>query len=534
MGRRVRLSRRRVALIVGLLASACTSSARKAGPEPSTTTAAVAGSSVPATTAITGGSVAATPPSTAGPGYTASYAKTSCDDVVPADARVECGTLTVPADRADLAKGTVTIPVAIIHAASATAAKDPIIYFSGGPGFPGRTIAGYFLDQDMGGDRDMIVFDQRGTGASTPSLDCPEVVEPVWAALGAAGDPVAEGRTTAAALLACRSRLVAQGVDLDAYNTPATAADVEDLRAVLGIDRWNLFGVSYGTRVALEVARRDPTHVRSVVLDSTIPPDVAPTAAHRIATANRVFDVLAAGCKAAPACAAHGDVALNVQTVFDAWTASPFQTTVEDPATHQQRSVAITGSDVIAGLWNALYDSRLIGVLPSLLPGLLARGDVAQAAVNQLAASGINQLTGYAEAMQMSVDCADTERLGGISGVDAAATVDPRWQSLLTLGASVPCPQWGVRPVDASFNSPVLSGLPALVLGDEYDPVTPPADSQRVASGFANGTYVFFTGLGHGAVFASTCAQATFHAFMADPNTKPDTSCAASGAPGWA
>jgi pimeloyl-ACP methyl ester carboxylesterase len=522
MGRRVPRSRRGVALIVVLVLSACTTSARKAGPEPSTATTAIADSSVPTTTA-----------STARPSYTPTYAKTACDDIVPNDARVECGTLTVPADRADLTKGSVTIPVAIIHSPLASAAKDPIIYFSGGPGFPGRTIAKYFLDQDMGADRDMIVFDQRGTGASTPSLDCPEVVEPVWAALGSAGDPVAEGRTTAAALLACRSRLVGQGVDLDAYNTPVTAADVEDLRAALGIDQWNLLGVSYGTRVALEVARRYPTHVRSVVLDSNVPPDVAPTAEHRIATATRVFDVLEAGCNAAPVCAGHGDMAVNLQTVFDAWTASPFQATVEDPATHQPRSVAITGSDVVAGLWNAMYDSRLIGVLPSLLPGLLARGDVATAAVNQLAASGIDQLTGYAEAMEMSVDCADTERLGGISGVEAAATVDARWQSLLTLGASVPCSQWGVHPVDASFNSPVVSSLPALVLGDQYDPVTPPADSERVASGFAHGTYVFFTGLGHGAVFASACAQAIFHAFVRDPNTKPDTSCAFKGAPGW-
>jgi pimeloyl-ACP methyl ester carboxylesterase len=159
---------------------------------------------------------------------------------------------------------------------------------------------------------------------------------------------------------------------------------------------------------------------------------------------------------------------------------------------------------------------------------------VAKAAVKELAAAGIEQATEYAEAMEMSVDCADTQRLGGTSPVEAAATTDARWKTLLTIGASVPCRDWKVTSVGAAFNSPVVSTLPALVLGDEYDPVTPPADSQRVAKGFANGTYVMFTGLGHGAVFASTCAQKIFRTFIAAPTTKPDTACAASGTPNWA
>jgi hypothetical protein len=87
----------------------------------------------------------------------------------------------------------------------------------------------------------------------------------------------------------------------------------------------------------------------------------------------------------------------------------------------------------------------------------------------------------------------------------------------------VPCSEWDVAPDDASFNTPVVSNLPALVLGDEYDPVTPPADSKRVATGFANGTYVMFSGLGHGAIFSSTCAAKIFHDFIKDPTAKPDS-----------
>ncbi|MBA2281718.1 MAG: alpha/beta fold hydrolase [Acidimicrobiia bacterium] len=463
--------------------------------------------------------------------YEPVYAPGPCDAAVPVDPRVECGTLTVPVDREAPEAGAVVLPVAVIASASPTPEPDPIVYFSGGPGAAGRGIAGRILDLDLGGPRDVIVFDQRGTGASTPGLDCPEIVEPIWGALGAPRDVLTEADLLVGAVLDCRARLVAEGVDLDAYDTPTTAADVEDLRLALGIEAWNIFGVSYGTTVALEVARSYPDAVRSVVLDSVYPTDVGLGGEIRVEFARRAVDQLVAGCAADAACAAaHGDVAAALQALVDDWDASPFVTIIDDPATGQPRPLAITGKDVVAGLWNAMYDTALIGVLPSLLAPLRERGDVARTVVAQLATDGIAQLTRLAEGVAIGVDCADRQRLGGLSDVEAIA-IDPLFESLLTLGSTRRCDLWDVESVDDGFTDPVVSDLPALVLGNEYDPVTPPASSDRAAEGFANGTYVFLPGLGHGAVFEGGCPLDLFRAFVSAPTAPLDTACAASMPP---
>src|SRR5262249_11696499 len=135
----------------------------------------------------------------------------------------------------------------------------------------------YLFDQGLSAvlaHRDFIFFDQRGTGYSQPELTCPErdALAPTLLA-GALSD---EQSTQAIvdAFQRCRDRLGVQGVDLAAYNSAASAADVNDLRLALGYSQLNLYGDSYGTRLALTVMRDFPQAVRSVVLDSTYPLEV--------------------------------------------------------------------------------------------------------------------------------------------------------------------------------------------------------------------------------------------------------------------
>ena len=109
-----------------------------------------------------------------------------------------------------------------------------------------------------GQNRDLILLDQRGTGYSEPTLDCPEFAE-------------VDEQENPGAL--CYDRLTEEGINLAAYNTQENAADVADLRVALGIEEWDLLGISYGTRLALEVMRRHPEGVHAVILDSPFPPN---------------------------------------------------------------------------------------------------------------------------------------------------------------------------------------------------------------------------------------------------------------------
>jgi pimeloyl-ACP methyl ester carboxylesterase len=460
------------------------------------------------------------------PRYTPKFEPGPCDGVAPVDPRVECGVLTVPVDRDHPKRGDVTLPVATIRSAAPDPLPDPIILFAGGPGGPGRISARRIMELNLGGRRDVILFDQRGTGQSTPSLDCPEQLEVVWQTFGVARDPQAEADGFREALASCRERLVSQGVDLDAYDTSTTTDDAADLRTALGINRWNLWGVSYGTMVGLEMLRRHPEGVRSAVIDSVVPTDEPAGSSQHLKVAKRALAQLFSGCVRDPKCsAAYPTLKDDFDALVAEWNAQPFETTATDP-TGQPRQLAITGDDLVAGVWNAMYNTTVIPLLPSLVGQLRARGDAAGTIVPQLVTAGVTQLTQGAEAMGSAVLCADRQRLIGPKQ-DKVIADNPRFAGLLSLRTREDaCDVIRVKSVPAAFNKPVRSNLPVLVYGDEYDPVTPPENSRRAARTLPRSTFVATHGLGHGVALKTECTLGVFGAFLTDPTAPVDITCA--------
>lgn len=149
---------------------------------------------------------------------------------------------------------TIELAVAVLHSHSANPAPDPVIFLAGGPGQSALLgIAELLAASWIRDDRDLIVFDQRGSGYSTPSLQCPETEYAAYGSWETAQEAIdAQIRQT----MVCRDRLVAAGIDLAAYDAVASAKDVQ-LRRALGHEQWNLYGISYGTHLALEVMRLD-------------------------------------------------------------------------------------------------------------------------------------------------------------------------------------------------------------------------------------------------------------------------------------
>ena len=188
----------------------------------------------------------------------ASYAVEDCPFDIPDGYDMECGYLTVPENRSDPNSATIDLAVAIVRVDNP--ASDPIIYLAGGPGSSAidefvSAPESWDINQFLYGS-DLILLDQRGTGYSYPTLNC-------WEMEQAAENSISDYD----AAVACHDRLVSDGIDLTAYNSAESAADVEDLRIALGYDTWNLFGISYGTRLALEVMRDYPDGIRSVIID---------------------------------------------------------------------------------------------------------------------------------------------------------------------------------------------------------------------------------------------------------------------------
>ncbi|MBX7071345.1 MAG: alpha/beta hydrolase [Microthrixaceae bacterium] len=184
---------------------------------------------------------------------------------------VSCGTLEVPENRNVPDEASVVLPIAIIEPQDGAGLPDPVFYLDGGPGGDGLTLAETLSELPLARKRRVVIVGQRGTPLADPTFDCPEVE----AAQAEALDVGMDETTTAAeqaALGECFDRVTAEDPDLSTYDSATAADDLEAARLALGYGEWNLYGVSYGTRLGLEVLRRHPDAVRSAVLDSVYPP----------------------------------------------------------------------------------------------------------------------------------------------------------------------------------------------------------------------------------------------------------------------
>lgn len=454
--------------------------------------------------------------------YTPTFERTECWNGVT-DADVTCGYVTVPENRDDPAGRQVRLAVARL-AARTEAPTNPILYLHGGPGGGVHGNLAAWLGSTLRDDGDLILLDQRGSGQSEPQLNCPERETVTWETFAQAGDLASERRAYRDATAACRDRLRAQGVDLGQYDTVANANDVADIRVAMGIDAWNIYGVSYGTTLALEVMRSHPEGVRAVVLDSTYPLDQGHTVAREANTADRSFQALADGCARDAACTElmEGDLLEYLYATIDEFNARPYELRGTDERTGIVYDLRLDGADVYAGIFNAMYDTGLVAIMPTVLQQVRSRNPVF---LQTAADDGINRINDLNEMAFIAIECRDRGRDWSLADVEALLAERPELSTLYNVFAQTFCEMIDVGTIDASRNTPVVSDIPTIVFGGEFDPITPPAWGQRAAENLSRGTYFEFPGVGHGAVFADACPYSIMKAFLANPSAVPDSSC---------
>lgn len=257
-----------------------------------------------------------------------------------------CGYLSVPENRSESATRTIRLAVAVLKATGDGPAADPLVYLTGGPGYSelyGDLDRWLSFAAPLRTRRDLIFFDQRGVGLSRPALNCPELTAQFLARLAEPAGSAESAARAAAALEACRDVLVRSGIDLSAYSSAAVADDIVDLMHELGYREWNLFGLSYGGRMALTAMREHPDGLRSVVLDSPVPLQVY-FAADVPANFQRSLGLVFDACAAAAACdAAFPDLRRVALDLVDRLNASPVTVEVNDPASGHTRKVVVTG-----------------------------------------------------------------------------------------------------------------------------------------------------------------------------------------------
>lgn len=422
-----------------------------------------------------------------------------CAVEVATDERIDCGLLIVPENRHRADSRMIRLPVLIFRSRAGTPANDPVVFLTGGPG--NSAVAGQrsgrsnpFLDL-----RDQVILEPRGAKLAQPALDCPQIntLKGEITAERLRGAE-ADARLTSAAA-ACRAALVASGTDLDGYTSAETADDIEALRVALGYDKVNLYALSYGTRLALTVARRHPGSVRAMVLDSVLPPEVGydeTMAAGLWRGLNAVFD----GCASDPTCSA-------------AWP---------DVREDFRDLVAADHIDAVTGVTFALQDPRLIPLIPRAV-GTAAKGETAELESWIARAQGPS---GFSWGLRLSVWCAEEAPFESSDRIEAQVSTDRGLGGTDARTASVAmCQAWKVTAADPVENTPVASDIPTLIFAGEFDPTTPPDWGRRLLSQMPNATFVEMPGLSHGASF-NRCGGMMAVSFIRDPTAPPDVVCA--------
>lgn len=398
-----------------------------------------------------------------------------------------CGTLHVAENPAAPNGRKIGLRVAVVPALRVEALPDPLFVLAGGPGQGAgdfyASIAAAFAR--IRRDRDIVLVDQRGTGNSN-RLDCEFDDESEFAV----DDPA----ILEAQAKKCLGELTG---DPRYYTTSIAVRDLDAARQSLGYEQINLYGVSYGTRVAQHYLRRFPTRVRSVVLDGVVPVDLAlgPDVALQ---AQRALDVLFERCNLDAGCRtrfpAVGD---SWQQLRESLQREPMRLDLPDPLSAQSTTATIGVPQLSAAVRLLTYSDETASVLPLLIHRAQVDRQPQPLFAQYLMIKRSTE-TQIAYGMHFAVACSEDSPRWANENVSDEALRHTYLGTAFMRGMSTMCSAWPRGTVDEDFNAPLTSDVPTLLLSGENDPVTPASYGARAAAGFKRGLHIVLKGQGHG------------------------------------
>jgi pimeloyl-ACP methyl ester carboxylesterase len=330
----------------------------------------------------------------------------------------------------------------------------------------------------------------------------------------------------------CANTIMASGANLSAYSTAAMAADMEALRQALGVSKWNIFTMSDGSLLALEMMRDYPQGIRSVVMDSVVPPQANPAlewGSNALAGLDRFFQ----RCAENDNCnQAYPQVKETFYNLLDQIDTQPIQVDVSDLNSGKQNKVVLDSEKMLTFLLDMLLEvdgSQNLAEVPRMIYQL--RGGKTEAIARLMGNSYPNNLP--RTAMRLWLDCSEDMSFITLDQVKQAnASVGQHLEQYFNTqeeGSFNACEPWKAAKAAEYVNLPISSSIPALLLTGEFDWAEPPAWAEQTAKNLSNSTVVVFSGAGQ-IVYASNqwsdCSHKIVDAFIETPNTKPDTSCA--------
>jgi pimeloyl-ACP methyl ester carboxylesterase len=428
-----------------------------------------------------------------------------------------CAHLTVPVDPSGQIPGTITLSIERKVAITGTATQA-IIALAGGPGQSAVPFATSFA-QEMGaalGTRDLIVFDQRGTGSSG-ALSCPAFANPSILKPALVGT--------------CADQL---GATRGLYESDDSVADIEAIRQDLGYSQLILYGTSYGTKVALRYAEQYPTHVAGLILDSTVPPNGPDV--YSASTFAAIPGMLEKLC-AQHACAGiTNDPVADLTTVVQRLNTHRVYTRVVGPdgSVHREKLGP-------AAIFNILVSGDLTPLLRADLPAALhdAAAHDDYALLGELSVIANAPEGGIDNELYFATSCEENyypwnradppaqraaEALAAFEQQPASMFAPFTAKTAYNESDAPYCAYWPFATSAPESTSGSLPNVPTLIISGAEDLRTPTADAQSVAAQIPDATLLVVPNTGHSVLGTepTNCAQNALQAFLA---AKPISQC---------
>lgn len=376
--------------------------------------------------------------------------------------KARCGVLDRPLDPDNPESPLIGINVAVVPALNLEPEPDPLVPIAGGPGQGSVEFYAAYRSafEAVRRNRDILLVDQRGTGDSA-RMDCD------------VDDDLVDGQFSVKQTVELAEQcLESLPHDPRYFTTSVAVRDLEAVREALGYPAMNLYGVSYGSRVAQHFARRYPGSVRSIILDGVVPPQISLGPEIAI-EAQRAIDEIFDRCAESADCNERfPDLAARFRALADELDSNPARVRMPDPLTGEYDSVRFGRTELAGAVRLLAYQPNTIAILPLLI------AEASDGNLAPLAAQFLMTAEGMADALALgmhnAVMCTEDAPYYSSLGVDDSELRDTYIGPLQVEALEAMCSVWPAGPIDDDFKEPLTTTTPTLLLSGSADPITPP------------------------------------------------------------
>jgi pimeloyl-ACP methyl ester carboxylesterase len=435
--------------------------------------------------------------------------------------KVSCYLIPVKKDNSKSYEGGIFYLATVVVSSLTSTNEVPLLYLHGGPGMATiENVPKYLLSKtwkEMREKRALIFFDYRGTGFSEPRL-CSGMTDSLFVFSKTNSSAKQRKDYEVALYKNCREQHLKEGIDISSFSSLQLAADADAIRKGLQITFWNVYGVSFGTTVALNMIRNHSKAIKGVILDSPFPPN-APWQDF-VRPFDTCFKVLEKNIAANPILLGAFPALRNdfIQAV-NRLNKTPFKIRYGSYSNYD-----VTGDDFAWGIWSAMLSPKTIPIVPLAIKEV-ANGNDSLLSKLITVFSQPNKYGKFSEAQSRAIMCYEGRPRKAEDFETSLRKHYPDFSCFISAFDEDICNVWRPDIANDKIFEPVVSNVPVLILSGEYDPVCPPLFGSITAATLSKSFHLVVPAASHAIIHTDDCIRNIALSFLLNPSIKPDKQC---------